>query len=1265
MFLVVAFALRAWQLTAVPPGLTHDEAAHGHDAAHILKGVAPIYFTVGYGREPLFDYVNAGLVIGLGAAPFTLRFAAICWGTLALASTYRAARLAFDRRTALLALALMAVSFWPLTTSRQALRSAMLPGEMALAVSLFLQLQKITTERAENAEKKKWLLVIGLGLVLAASLYTYIPARALWLIFPLTAFLAARKGMNREGAKKDYLLSLLLDVLRFIKHAIRNTQYVLLSLFLALALASPLFIYLFQHPEAEQRIAMLSEPLTALQNGDPSRFFANARETLLAFFLPGHGDHFLAYTIPGKPLFDPVTFLLFLAGLLIIIFSILRHPITLSPRHLITPSPSLLVSVLLLLWLGLGLAPAFVTGPEALTTRIIGTQPILYILPALALSRLTELIGGQHIVHRPSSVVIVSLFIVSLLISTVRDYFFIWSQSPDVRAAYQSTLIAALKTVDGPTVLSTVYPSAPHDPYIAELITSHETRWVDARLALLIPANSDFKLIVPASTPPHPEFARLVQPLQTIPLRPNDLDPFFTFYRLNILPSPEICCFISGEGGRRGEVNFGDAIQLLDSHWSADSYHPGDMAEMTTVWRVTDPARLGPMHPPTFKTDLNLFTHTLNSDGTILLQRDSLEAPSWDWKTGDIILQIHQLAIPGNAPPGEYVDQEAVNAALAHVYAPWLRDAAELFQQRVKDAPLPGRESRRLDDVPPGWRDDEVLETTVHARLVIEGERPLYFIQAEGHEPLYHYISALWVWLAGDSLFSVRLVSVFFGLLTVVATYRLSRQLFGGRFALFVALLLAVSFWALMYSRVKIRHIGELPFALLAFSFLFTSVRRPSPSALQLSASALAGFFLALALYTYLAATSLFIIVFGFGICLALTRQHWRPVAIAFAISAALYLPLASAIAGRAERVSVVGGPLTALRAGDPQPFFQNVLATAAMFGNTGDPEALYNIPGRPVFNLIGFYFFVGGLIICLWRWRDPRYAFLLIWLAGGLAPAFASTPPASLGHSITILPAVYILAALPVIEFSSPNRLRLALPLLLFLGVAGRDLPDYFWRWPRLPEVRYLYKAELHEAARQFRDALPATYVLSGPLSIWDRRAFALEGVAFDSPPRWVNSEWAIVFPSGAESAYYLFPLAVWQKDTPPQNPASIQFANDLTLEGWDGQGAVVVAHWRVGPTFELAEPSIGSSVASPQFPVFAFAHLLNADGSFAAGAYRFDADAFSLQPGDRYLQRHVFEVAPGVYTLEIGLYNPITDERILTVDGRNTVLLGTLTIP
>jgi hypothetical protein len=570
-----------------------------------------------------------------------------------------------------------------------------------------------------------------------------------------------------------------------------------------------------------------------------------------------------------------------------------------------------------------------------------------------------------------------------------------------------------------------------------------------------------------------------------------------------------------------------------------------------------------------------------------------------------------------------------------------------------------------LAGLPPGWRDDEVIETTVHAQLIIDGERPLYFIQAEGHEPLYHYLSAGWIALVGHRLFSVRLASAFFGLLTVAAVYRLTRRLFGGQAALLAAALLAVSFWALMYSRVKIRHIAEAPFALLAFNFLFVALKRRIAYRKSLIiASLTAGLFVALALYTYLAALTLLVILLVFSLYLLLIRhERWKHIALTLAVALVLYLPLASAIAGNVQRVSIVGGPLTALRTGDPRPLVQNAISTLAMFGNRGDPEALYNIPGRPVFGLVGFYFFLGGLIISLWRWRDPRYAFLVLWLVGGLATTFASTPPASLGHSITALPATCILAALPPFAIRDTRySIRFALSALLFLSVAARDRPDYFWRWPSLPEVRYLYKADLQATAQALRGAPPATYVLDGPLSIWDRRAFLLEGVPLASPPRWVRAEWAVVFPP--EPATYLFPLAEWQKDSPPQDPVVVEFANGLIFEGWDDRAQEIVAHWRVGGTYRIEEPVMGSSVASPPFPAFVFVHLIGPDGSNLAGSDRFDVDAFSLQPGDRFLQRHPFEAPPGVYRLEIGLYNPVGGERILTLAGRDSVSLGEITI-
>ena len=60
------------------------------------------------------------------------------------------------------------------------------------------------------------------------------------------------------------------------------------------------------------------------------------------------------------------------------------------------------------------------------------------------------------------------------------------------------------------------------------------------------------------------------------------------------------------------------------------------------------------------------------------------------------------------------------------------------------------------------------------------------------------------------------------------------------------------------------------------------------------------------------------------------------------------------------RRLGEVEGPLDALQRGEIQPLINSTAITAAMFIAKGDPEWLYNIPDRPVFDLVTgliFYF--------------------------------------------------------------------------------------------------------------------------------------------------------------------------------------------------------------------------------------------------------------------------------------------------------------------
>src|SRR5262249_49490348 len=85
---------------------------------------------------------------------------------------------------------------------------------------------------------------------------------------------------------------------------------------------------------------------------------------------------------------------------------------------------------------------------------------------------------------------------------------------------------------------------------------------------------------------------------------------------------------------------------------------------------------------------------------------DATDAPLTGATTEDIIkaytaggwtADLAALDALGAVGTGE--DRTAVAAAVGHVYTPWLRDLAEQFQDRVKQKPLPGRETVRLKEV--------------------------------------------------------------------------------------------------------------------------------------------------------------------------------------------------------------------------------------------------------------------------------------------------------------------------------------------------------------------------------------------------------------------------------------------------------------------------------------------------------------------------------------------------------------------------------------
>ncbi len=676
MVLLAAFALRVWNLTGVPPGLTHDEANHGREAIGILNGVFLYFFPLNYGSEPLYSYTVALFMALLGRGLFALRLVNAVFSTAAIAVTYAWAAPRLGRPTALLGAALLAVSFWPLAAGREALRAGMLPFFMALAVWAFWRILEVTSyelrvtssERAQGSRGageqrsrgapssfrrttgvviRHSSFVIVFGLAVALTLHIYLAARVSWLLFP--AFLVYLALFHRSlfrGAWRPALAGLLL----------------------AGALVAPMFLYLRAHPEMQTRLDMLDRPLQAIAAGEFAPILLNVRDALLAFVWPSFGDGFLAYNIPGRPALDIISAVFFVLGLAVCLWR-WRRP----------------VYVFLLLWFLTGIIPSLVTGPTANTTRNMAALPAVYLVVAAGAVAVWEGLrrktndGRQTtdnpqtsrssaplLPHSPTPPLLAS-FLAILLVAWVafasgRDYFVRWGDSPEVRGAYQHTLVRTLEHLAAnypdadPILFSSVYPGPAHDSSIALVLgagrpaISETARWADARRALVVPPAGTLAAI-PSSTPPHAAFIPLLEPLETVDLRPDDLDPRFTVYQIANGPAQALL-----DWAQRDEppVDFNGAAELIGARWLAEAARPGETAELLTVWRVLDPGRAGPVAPPSFTTGAALFAHVLDDAGETLTQHDGLDAPSWAWRTGDLILQVHPLPVPESAAPGEY-----------------------------------------------------------------------------------------------------------------------------------------------------------------------------------------------------------------------------------------------------------------------------------------------------------------------------------------------------------------------------------------------------------------------------------------------------------------------------------------------------------------------------------------------------------------------------------------------------------------------------------
>lgn len=356
---------------------------------------------------------------------------------------------------------------------------------------------------------------------------------------------------------------------------------------------------------------------------------------------------------------------------------------------------------------------------------------------------------------------------------------------------------------------------------------------------------------------------------------------------------------------------------------------------------------------------------------------------------------------------------------------------------------------------PPGLRFDEMLVVTQTA-AIRDGAWPIY-IDDLAEEPLYHYLFAAAQDLFGSHLFTLRWLSMTLGVISIAAIYALGRRMFDERLGLIAAALAAASFWALMYSRIGLRLIALPAFVTLAMLFLWRGLNANFRSPRRLRKFyVIAGILFGLSAYTYSATRMLPLIFAAFAAYLlvfqrAQGRSQWRNLSRLILIAIVIALPLAIHIASvpaAERRLGEVEGPLAALQRGDAQPLINSMAITAGMFITSGDPEWLYNIPNRPVFDAITGALFYLGAVMCLVRFKQAACAFSLIWLIAGLLPSMLTWPAASNSHGILAQTPAFLIAALGIdaLAASLSNRVSFRGAALRRRRLAGHPRPSGAW---------------------------------------------------------------------------------------------------------------------------------------------------------------------------------------------------------------------------
>lgn len=390
-----------------------------------------------------------------------------------------------------------------------------------------------------------------------------------------------------------------------------------------------------------------------------------------------------------------------------------------------------------------------------------------------------------------------------------------------------------------------------------------------------------------------------------------------------------------------------------------------------------------------------------------------------------------------------------------------------------------------IEHTPPGVYPDEAVNGIDAVSAINSGNYEWFYTANNGREGLFMNMIALCFQLFGISVMSLKLPAILCGTLVVLGTYLLTKELFTTffpvgrkeRVALIASYLVAVSFWAINFSRISFRA-NMLPLVLVfTFYFLFKGLRTK-----KWWDFALGGLVFGIGLHTYIAFRIAPAILIVMLVSFLLSRKdflknYWKKILIFVAFTIVSAAPILYTfylhpefLESRSASISVLAPEVNG---GKPlQTFLRSLSLSLIKYNFWGDQNWRHNYPPYPILDVISGTAFLFGLIYSVLRLiqlsiarfikkeRNEEmdiYLFLLAWFFIMLAPEFmtAEGMPHAL-RAIGNLPVTFILAAIAIdylIEYTKKYSwfLRgiftfLIISFLIFVGLFNSIKYHIFW---------------------------------------------------------------------------------------------------------------------------------------------------------------------------------------------------------------------------